>query len=660
MKGLFAMSHRAARLVQALLALLLALSVVSAGAAPAAPPQQPSHVPTPAPGPIDPQELATFLDGVMPAQLETHHVPGAAVAVVQDGRLLLARGYGTADRERGVPVVADQTLFSVGSVGKTITWTAVMQLVEQGQLDLHADVNTYLTAFQVPATYPQPITLAHLLTHTAGFDDQAGILARSPADLQPLGAYLAANLPARVRPPGQLAAYSNHGTALAGYIVEQVSGLPYDQYVEERIFAPLQMRRSTTRVPVPAELAADLAAGYTYADGAYQRGEPEYLQVGPAGAMSATATDMAQFMLTHLQAGRSGEARLLQPATAAAMQQRQFSHDPRVSGLTYGFMEMTRNGQRLVWHGGDTELFHNLLVLLPDHNTGLFMTYNSTGGTLARMDLLTAVLNRYFPGPATDPAPAVTPAHPVDQVAGSYWPTRSHDTTWTKLRTLLRLVTVSATNDGSLTISGQVGLDPAVAQARWVEAEPLVYQQVHGEERLVFTTDAQGRVTHLFIGNFPIMAFTRLAWYETLPVQVGLLGGSLLLFLSALVGWPLGRLLARWRQRRRSTGARGGWRPAVWLLLAVSGLNVVFALGFAYEFQEYVARPYAASAMVLALLVLPLVTTVLTLGMVVAAVQAWRQRHWSLAARLHYSLVALAALAFIWWLSSWNLLGFRL
>ena len=216
--------RRAALLIQALLAFLLALSVASTSATPASA-HQPYQIPASLPGAIDPQELASFLDGVLPAQLEAHHVPGAAVAVVQDGRLVLARGYGTADREQGVPVVADRTLFRVGSVGKTVTWTAVMQLVEQGKLDLHADVNTYLTAFKVPATYPQPITLAHLLTHTAGFDDKGGILARDPADLQPLGAFLSASLPARVRPPGELAAYSNHGTALAGYIVEQVSGV---------------------------------------------------------------------------------------------------------------------------------------------------------------------------------------------------------------------------------------------------------------------------------------------------------------------------------------------------------------------------------------------------------------------------------------------------
>ena len=659
MKTPTAIPRAASLLVCALVALLLGLSAASAAAAPA-PSQQRHQSPAPAVGAIEPQDLATFLDDVVPAQLEANHVPGAAVSVVQDGQLVLAKGYGLADRERGVPVAADRTVFRVGSVGKAVTGTTVMQLVEQGKLDLHADVNTYLTEFKVPATYPQPITLAHLLTHTAGFEDKAGVVARTPADLRPLGAFLAETLPARVRPPGELAAYSNHGAALAGYIVEQVSGLPFDRYVEERIFAPLEMRRSTTRQPLPADLAADLAAGYTYEDGAYQLGDFEYLQGAPAGSMSATATDMAKFMVAHLQAGRYGEARILQPATAAEMQRRQFGHDPRLSGLTYGFKEMSRNGQRLVWHGGNTTLFQGVLVLLPDHNLGLFVTYNGAGGSTPRMELVNAFVDRYFPAPAADPAPAVTPAQSVDRVVGSYWPTRSRYTTWTKLRGLLEPVRVSATPEGYLSVSGPVSLDAAVRKARWVEVEPFVFRRVDGQERLVFRTDARGRVAHLFVDNFPIMAFTRLAWYETPTVQIGLLLGSLLLFLSALVAWPLGGLVARWRRRRRPAGTPGGWRPAAWLLLAMSGLNLVFVAGFALEFLEQVARPYEVSATILALLVLPLVTSVLTVGMVAAAVLAWRRRSWNLAARLHYSLVTLAALAFVWWLNYWNLLGYRL
>jgi CubicO group peptidase (beta-lactamase class C family) len=185
-------------------------------------------------GPTDPQELEAFIDGVMAAQMEAYHIPGATISVVKDGKLFFAKGYGYADSESRKPVIANETLYRIGSVSKLFTWTAVMQLAEQGKLDLNADVNTYLTDFKIPDTYPEPITLAHLMTHTAGFEDNYRIDARSADDVKPLGEYLANNMPARVRPPGEFTAYSNHGTALAGYIVEEVSGVSFDDYIEKK------------------------------------------------------------------------------------------------------------------------------------------------------------------------------------------------------------------------------------------------------------------------------------------------------------------------------------------------------------------------------------------------------------------------------------------
>ena len=122
-------------------------------------------------GPTDPAELEAFLDELLAKDMEEYHIAGAAVSVVKDGKLFFAKGYGYADLEKGIPVDPEQTIFRIGSIGKMFTWTAVMQLVEQGKLDLDADVNTYLD-FRIPDTYPQPITLKHLMTHTSGFEDR--------------------------------------------------------------------------------------------------------------------------------------------------------------------------------------------------------------------------------------------------------------------------------------------------------------------------------------------------------------------------------------------------------------------------------------------------------------------------------------------------------
>src|SRR5215210_4401553 len=198
-------------------------------------------------GPTDPAEMKAFLDEELGREMEKHHIAGAAVSVVKDGKLFFAKGYGDADLENGIPVDPERTNFRIGSLAKLFTWTAVMQLAEQGKLDLNADINSYLD-FRIPDTYPQPITLKNLMTHTSGFEDRYyERLAKDPNDLMPPREWLISHMPARVSQPGDVAAYSSYGAALAGYIVARVSGEPYDQYIQEHILNPLGMVHTTAK-----------------------------------------------------------------------------------------------------------------------------------------------------------------------------------------------------------------------------------------------------------------------------------------------------------------------------------------------------------------------------------------------------------------------------
>ncbi len=635
--------------------------------------------PPPSPtGLSDPRELETFLDGVISVQLTDNHIPGATIAVVKDGRLFFAKGYGDADRQHGKLVNAQTTLFRVGSVSKLFTWTAVMQLVEQGKLDLHADVNTYLKTFHIPATYPEPITLAHLLTHTAGFEDRAtGIFVRTTNDLKPLGQWLAENMPARVRPPGKLTAYSNYGAALAGYIVEQVSGLPFEQYVEQHLFQPLNMRSSTFRQPLPASLSADLSQGYTYTNGVYRPDPFEAVQVAPAGSMSTTATDIANFMIAQLQNGHFGTQRILQEATTKEMHMQHFTNDPHVPGMAYGFYEQNLNSQRLLVHGGDTALFHSLLALLPEHNVGVFVSYNSAGGAAARDTLLQAFLDHYFPAPKeTLPSPPAGFAERISQISGNYWATRRSYTTYEKLAVLGSTISVTDGGNGRLLIS--LGSQPLT----FVEVSPWVFHQVDGPQTVVFRTDSNGML--MLIGNLPIIAFTKVAWYDAPIFHLLLIGACVLLFLSALLLWPLGfvrRAMRRGAYRKKfgpkadfegsqtqlpdeqgkPSGKRGGILSflASWLAGILCMLNVLFLIGLVLTISNPVNITFSMSPTLTTLFALALVSVVLTVGVVVSTVLAWWGRFWSTGRRIHYTLVALAALAFALELAYWNLLGFR-
>jgi CubicO group peptidase (beta-lactamase class C family) len=603
------------------------------------------------PAPLDPARLGKFFDGLFDTQREAYHVPGATVAVVQNGTLIFAKGYGYADVEQRTPVVADKTLFRVASISKLFVWTAVMQLVEQGKLDLDADVNTYLKDFKIPPTYPQPITLAHLMTHTPGFEDRAlGTSVRSAADLQPFGEFLATHMPARVRPPGELTAYSNYGAALAGYIVSQVSGMPFEQYVETRILQPLAMQHSSFRQPLPANLVPDTAVGYTYTNGAFQPHTFEWLQLAPAAALSATATDMANFMIAQLQDGQFGDTRILQAATARAMHQQSFRNDPRVNGFAHGFAVATLNGQQLLWHGGDIMHFHSALVLLPAHNVGLFVAYNGANGMPAVLNTLRAFLDTFYPAPHPAPAaPAL--AGDATRFAGTYLPARREYTTLGKIVGLLSSITVAPADTHRLVVS--LGF-PAQLTGRYTEVAPGVFcsadvpPSVFGD--LVFRTDSQEQTIELFQENNPTTAYIKAPWYATPDVNLILLCMCIVLFLSVLIWAPIGLWIARRFHTSQPTPAR----LAAW----AAGLLSVFSLGFLIGFSMLFSNPetiLGLPAWAQLLFLAPWVIAGLAIAMVVCTVAAWARGYWSLPGRIHYTLVTLAALTFVTWLAYWNL-----
>lgn len=341
------------------------------------------------------EEMIRTLDRLMEEKIAEYHIPNAAISVVYDDEVIFAKGYGFADMTTKTPVDPETSLFRIGSISKLLTWTAVMQLVEQGKLDLDTDVNEYLD-FTIPAyEQSQPITLRHLLTHTPGFEDYANKIFLLEAEkFPPLETYVRETLPARIFPAGEVLAYSNYGTALAGYIVERVSGMPFTTYVAENIFQPLKMEQSTFEQPLPAELANQLVTPYRFVDGEYKAGKFEYMPA-PAGAISSSALDMANFMRAFLNEGRFGEAKLLEAATVNEMLSQQFTYHPELNGMTFGFIEGDTHGQRVLMHGGSTMLYNSILYLLPEEKLGIFITY-SGGNHLLHNEVLHAFMDTFY------------------------------------------------------------------------------------------------------------------------------------------------------------------------------------------------------------------------------------------------------------------------
>ena len=524
------------------------------------------------------EDLRTFFDGMMPYAIHRDDIAGATLAVVKDGQIVFAQGYGYADLKTRKPVVADQTLFRPGSVSKLFTWTSVMQLVEQGKLDLDKDVNTYLD-FKIPEAFGQPITLRNIMTHTAGFEESVSELFLQKADQQyPIGQYLQKHMPKRIFPPGKVVAYSNYATTLAGYIVQRVSGEEFTAYVANHIFKPLKMNNSTFVQLPPKALLDNMAKGYK------QASDPkpvpyEIVEAAPAGALASTATDMARFMMAHLNGGEHDGARILKPETEKEMQSRNYTLTPGLNGFNLGFYDEDRNGHRIIGHAGDTEVFHSDLHLITDANTGVFMSFNSAGkeGGVgeARVAIFRAFLDRYFPFTPNDEKTVADPGKDNAQVAGFYVASRRKDSA---LRLLFQLGQTEVAPQEDKTITVEMLKDPSGAPKKWRNVGPLTYREVGGQTHLKFVTDKDGNVDYFTSDDFiPVELLQKTHGLEQLNLlKMFGIGTILVCALTVAIwfgGWIVRRRFRRPlemtdRQRRLRLGSRLG---AVLYLVVVAG-----------------------------------------------------------------------------------------
>ena len=358
----------------------------------------------------------------MPYAIGKGDIPGAVVVVVKDGQVLTERGYGYADVAKKRKVDPATTMFRPGSISKLFTWTALMQQVEQGKVDLNADVNKYID-FKIPPYEGKPITVLNLMTHTPGLRG-AG---QGPDHAQPdnyvqFDALLKRWVPKRIYAPGTTPAYSNYGASLAGYIVQRKSGEPFDAYVEQHIFAPLGMAHSTFSQPLPANLKPLMAEGYI--SGKDKPYGYEFVSAAPAGSLAASGDDMAQVHdRPPPERAVSTASSILQPATAQLMHSRANLPFQGLDGMAHGFYETNINGMRVIAHGGDTVAFHSDLHLFLDKNVGIFVSFNSAGKDGAAGPLRNAIFeqfaDRYFPEP---PNAVRSPIRPTPRRMPRSWP----------------------------------------------------------------------------------------------------------------------------------------------------------------------------------------------------------------------------------------------
>jgi CubicO group peptidase (beta-lactamase class C family) len=617
--------------------------------------------PPPAPAQLTSADVSSWLDGILPYALQSGDIAGAVVVVVKNGDVLFKRGYGYADVKQKRPVDPDLTLFRPGSVSKLFTWTAVMQLVEQGKLDLDRDVNEYLD-FKIPPAFGKPITLRNCMTHTPGFEEVGrDLFSDDTTGVESNEKWLKAWTPHRVYPPGQVPAYSNYATAMAGYIVQRVSGEPFEQYLERHIFQPLGMEHATFRQPLPPNLRKDMATGYEVASG---EPKPFEMVVGaPAGSLSASGADMARFMIAHLQNGRFHDATILRPETAKMMHTTPLTIIPAVNRMLLGFYETNRNGHRAIAHGGDTFWFHSDLHLFIDDGVGIFISMNSPGKDGAAGPVRTAVFeqfaDRYFPAPTPEArvAPAIAEAH-AKLVAGSYENSRRAFSSFFSISELIGAAKVTVNPDTTISLPFLRALNGE--PKHWRETQPFVWYEQDGKNVAAARVE-KGRVVMISGDEIsPFMVFRPSPWWSSAAWLAPLAGASVAALALTLIIWGAAAVA---RRRYRVTYPLTGRAAAAhrWMRFAAIAVLLLLA-GWTWQFQRMQSQVSAlTSKSVPVLWVLQLLSLFVFVGAAAAAVwyarNAWSSnRNW--VTKLWSAVLAVASVSLLYVAVVFKLIAF--
>jgi len=617
--------------------------------------------------PPDTSALITFLDSFIPDQLSRYEIPGMTISVVKDDEIIYARGFGYSDYSPA-KFVHNQTLFRIGSVSKTFTAIAALQLVEDGILDLDTDINDYLTAFQILDTFSEPITLKHLLTHTPGFEEfPAAVIYGSAVSLS-LEEILIQYMPDRVKPPGTVSSYSNYGIGLVGYLIEKLSGKSFNQYIEDEILYPLGMNHTSFRQPLPAPLALNMSNGY------YEHfGEQyfEYITLPSAGSCSSTSSDMAILMMNLLNNGTYNGTEILQDTSVEMMFGKQFNPHENLPGVGFGLYEMYPNNVKVYGHGGDTIFFHSTMALFPEENFGFFISYNKYSGVIADSEFLDAFIQYFYPFTAEPIVPMVGYDKGLNQFTGFYIQTRRYysnkDITayhsdeiiysWYLTDWLENPLEITA-NNGYIQFGG-LDID-------FVQVEPDYFVEITGvyDWEIAFIRNSKGEVCYFYANFMTSLAANEkihLFYYESGPIYALLIIVGALYVLT-LLWWSIEAIIDRRKKKER--------KPILQCISKglVAGVLVFTIIPIATLIPKVYSHIFLDTETITdlgGLVAMPIIVLVLIAGMIVLSILSWigignieRKPYGKLWERIHYLILIALSSIIIFAFSYWHFLGY--
>jgi CubicO group peptidase (beta-lactamase class C family) len=594
----------------------------------------------------------SFFDNEMSSVMNDLNIPGMSLSVVNSTNILYCKGYGFADVNEGKLVNPNSTIFRIGSVSKLFTWTAVMQLYEQGLLDLDEDINTYLSAFKIKEKFNLPITMRDLMTHSAGFEaDWIWNGDATEETLLSLEEYVIKFQPRRVLPPGEACSYSNYGTSLAGYIVTQLSGLDFDSYVEQNIFIPLGMSSSSFRQPFPEHLKDNYTEVYSF----NEDGEPvlsysELVLAPPAGGLATTALDVALFMMAHLNNGSVDSAQILQQATAEQMHQRLLANDPRLdSGWAYGFVDTTYKGVRILHHGGAVARSGGIIFLIPQFDIGIYMSYN-TETVISTVAILANFLERFFPlEPLSYISPSSSSIEDLERFAGIYNQAGVWETTPLKIERVVDYLEVEIDNDGFLIFKGY----------KFVEVDDLLFRAYNSYWYIAFRENENGEITYLLQGGFTQVPYKKTRGIAT-PINAKIHMSCIILLFLIGIEYPIRILIEKLRkqkfdQKRTETLiSKYSYRFSIFTSFAYSfHLALIFIMLFA-DFGTN--KQFVTALNIVAFL--PVFIIPFTGLLLITTLYSWIKNEGTLKNRIIASINLTVTGFYLWFIFFWNFIGF--
>lgn len=598
--------------------------------------------------------LELYTDGLIDGLMQEKNIPGVTLHIVNSEGTLFMKGYGMANLEENKAVYPETSLFRIGSVSKTFIWTAVMILVDRGELDLDRDINDYLKEFKISEKWDSPVTMDHLMSHRAGFEEVFSLFTIRDSDPRPLPELLALHEPQRVFPPGYRMAYSNWGASLATQVVEDISGMPFEKFLHEEILKPLRMAATFLRpsAEIPDTLQLKLADSYKFIRGRHKKdGMREAGPYSAMGMMISTAADMGRWMRFHLNGGELDGIRLLSKSTHEKMFVSPFNETALTRGATRGFFNLNRKGFESFEHGGAIGEFRSIFVLVPAVDIGIFISQN-IGGSANNVvmdiipDKIVAFVGDYRGNSIiTDNEIASVDSDQKDHSPprGSFFSNRRSFSGMLALSEALSPTKVTPDSDGGLILASRSN----TTYYRPVKGQIDIYESDRGN-RIAFLRDDKNRI-EAFMSEFG--SYERQTWWQSR-------GFIFLSFILALI-FSITMLLA-YRKRGRIKESKGAFYPTFIPLACSIGMILftitVIAAIVHLSGEEASGLMDHPSGIVITFRIMAWIVALLAVVSIIFIPKFWKGTSWSISRKVHYSIfsLALAAAAFNLW--QWNVL----